>query len=741
MVLPRLPLSAKVAAPLTGSCLLFNRHIVYDRRVEVHEIVSTLQEHGISQRVLASLLGVSRRTITEWVSGRAKPRKPLVEHLEEILRTRRAGISTLTSLTTVPNASFGVRDLFSELREIFHRRSRFSSVNEATDVIASLMFVHTVSSASGGRGLKEPLLTLGPASETARTLLVFCERILHDAGFSEKLVSALRPQLRDHENALSEEILCTFARLPEDDSLSATDTMHEIFSNWLRSNFVDEKELGQYLTPPEIVSFAVNLALRNLSDKESQQLFTNDPKFGLVGDPSCGVGSFLLEYLNVCSKSPNLRGGSADEWVEQQLQSSVVAIDRSERMLRLCAMNLAIKGFHISRMIDGDALTPDADYDPAQFDNRFGMIFTNPPFGARAHHPQIPNRTIPSEVAFIYQYLQWLRPGGQLVAVIPDSVLTNTGIFQRVRSAMANEAIILNIVSLPHDAFAYAGTNTKTSILHLKKGNDSRNRCAFWVCDSLGYSVVTRASQRLKVPNGENQLEEILDQATKSIKRRPHERTIRDVDRWDAKYQIQAKTEIVPLSLIERVETPLSELLELRDDRVKPSKLGTEIFNYIEISDLPRTTLRAASQIVPCAHAPSRARQQVRRGDILLSTVRPERGACAVVFSDQDGYICSSGIAVLTPKEGIDPMRVAAALRDPDFISKLSGIASGVAYPAFQPEVLMCLSLVVPMQRLLDAGTLDRFESVTRQLETEYENLFSEVRSGSRAATPRYPTN
>ncbi len=53
---------------------------------------------------------------------------------------------------------------------------------------------------------------------------------------------------------------------------------------------------------------------------------------------------------------------------------------------------------------------------------------------------------------------------------------------------------------------------------------------------------------------------------------------------------------------------------------------------------------------IPCDEAPSRARKLVAAGDVLISTVRPERKAIGVVPADLDGAVCSTGIAVLRPK-------------------------------------------------------------------------------------------
>ena len=53
------------------------------------------------------------------------------------------------------------------------------------------------------------------------------------------------------------------------------------------------------------------------------------------------------------------------------------------------------------------------------------------------------------------------------------------------------------------------------------------------------------------------------------------------------------------------------------------------------------------SNSVETSVAPSRARKLVKAGDVLVSTVRPERGTVGIVGSHQDGSVCTTGLAVL----------------------------------------------------------------------------------------------
>ncbi len=83
--------------------------------------------------------------------------------------------------------------------------------------------------------------------------------------------------------------------------------------------------------------------------------------------------------------------------------------------------------------------------------------------------------------------------------------------------------------------------------------------------------------------------------------------------------------------------------------------------------------------------APSRARRGVRRGDTIWSTVRPNRRSHALVLSEDPELVASTGLAVLTPKQG-DFAFVYEVTKLPEFTAFLEGAAEGSAYPAVRGD-------------------------------------------------------
>src|SRR5207249_3604972 len=161
----------------------------------------------------------------------------------------------------------------------------------------------------------------------------------------------------------------------------------------------------------------------------------------------------------------------------------LVGIDKSERMVRLALTNMAMFGFPTARLHLANSLARNGE-DGKLTESLVGkvkLILTNPPFGASFQGNDLvkyqlatnwsrrfPGR-LDSELLFMERYLDWLAPGGQLVAIVPDSILTNKAVFEELRRGIANDVELCTVVSLPSVTFGVAGTNTKTSILHLRK--------------------------------------------------------------------------------------------------------------------------------------------------------------------------------------------------------------------------------------------------------------------------------
>ena len=169
---------------------------------------------------------------------------------------------------------------------------------------------------------------------------------------------------------------------------------------------------------------------------------------------------------------------------------------------------------------------------------------------------------------------------------------------------------------------------------------------------------------------------------------------------------------------------------------------GVDAFNYIDVSTVCRDPkIILSPTLTKPATAPSRARQLVKSGDVLISTVRPNLNAVAVVQDDHDGATASTGFAVMRPRhDHLSHRYLYHWSRSRPFIEDMVRKATGASYPAVSTKIVS-ESLVplppLPEQRRI-AAILDAADALRRRrraaiemLDTFQAALFAEMFGGS----------
>jgi hypothetical protein len=696
---------------------------------------AVLDFHAGDPQLLAVQLKASPASVQRWVSGAAKPRPVYEAKLRKIYSELANQPSELRE-TPMPYRVTPHHPMITEtvdatlksIRGILHKRAHLSSRSQALDELSKLLFAHVEGQRNGRGGISRKIDAHNghsiAASLKAHVDATICEHLPESLAHSVDMRD-FELKLKPQENELAGELIDCFETLQRQTSsfnFSGFDILNEVFGKFLADSFIDEKELGQYLTPPEVVRFMVGLAMHGMSESELETLC--DPKrcadFGLILDPSCGVASFLAETVHQLRERMAERTTDTERreaWLKAILGRVVVGIDKSERMIRLALTNIAMFGFPMARLHLANSLARNGT-DAKLTDSLNGkvrLILTNPPFGACFQGNDLvkykiatqwarrfPGR-LDSEILFMERYLDWLAPGGQLIAVVPDSILTNKAIFEELRRGIANDVELCTVVSLPSVTFGVAGTNTKTSILHLRKkskANSSSHRTAFAICQDIGFTVSTKANQRMKIVQGEGDLPRILNEIAEPPAKPNLVRWLEDaqvLERWDAQHHASLSAEVEQrLNRKSDADLYVSDVAELVDERADPRRWGDKRFNYIEISDIDSQTCVVYSNSIETSATPSRARKLVKAGDVLVSTVRPERGTVGVVGPHQDGSICTTGLAVLRPTS-IDSLTLAYLLKTDFVITQLMRNNVGIAYPAIDES---CLSdVLLPVRR------------------------------------------
>ena len=421
-----------------------------------------------------------------------------------------------------------IYEALSKLREGFHRSGRIDDSNAKLDEVSKLLATYlafknhqipkfpTAHSSSLVSGLQtafaatarlpqyqldggasifgaQPSLVIRPGDESLAADLVALVRDCVDLAFD----------LRAHGRPF--------------------DILNEAFGHFVRDNFRGNIEDAQYMTPPEVVDFMVDMALHEIATEDPA---AHDPsKHWTILDPSCGVGSFLGAIYH------RARGS---DWLDPS-RLRLYGQDKVERMVRLSTINLELFDVEEHRITIGNSLERNSPIDG--LNGKVDLILTNPPFGARfdrgyvaaacgANTPcfsamrRAPGM-VDSELLFVDRDLQLLRDGGHLLIVVPDGVVSAKGAAAVLRQYLSRIATLRTVVEFPATAFAQAGTRTKTALLYLQKGRSAKAGGVFMgVSQDLGFQVSSRKGVQVKIPEGTNDLREVLAEYTDARRNR-----------------------------------------------------------------------------------------------------------------------------------------------------------------------------------------------------------------------------
>lgn len=206
-------------------------------------------------------------------------------------------------------------------------------------------------------------------------------------------------------------------------------------------------------------------------------------------DPAIGTGGFLIAGVQEIKQLFLKRGVKYDQLrdlVRDVANTNFFGIDFNPFLVKVAQMNMVMHGDGSSNIVHANSLEVASNWnDEAKRKvhlGEFDIVVTNPPFGTKAviDNPDIlgrfelttfnagsPRTALPPEQLFIERCLDFLKPGGLLGIVLPDSILSNPGLTW-IREWLVKKAYIVASIDLPVETFE-PHTGTQTSILILRK--------------------------------------------------------------------------------------------------------------------------------------------------------------------------------------------------------------------------------------------------------------------------------
>jgi type I restriction enzyme S subunit len=151
-------------------------------------------------------------------------------------------------------------------------------------------------------------------------------------------------------------------------------------------------------------------------------------------------------------------------------------------------------------------------------------------------------------------------------------------------------------------------------------------------------------------------------------------------------------------------------------------KAGAEIgeIQYVDIASVDVGRI-SKTQTIEYSEAPGRARRKGQHGDIIWSTVRPNRRAYAQLIDPPTNLVMSTGFAVISPVR-LPSSLLKQMLSTDAFVGYLSSRATGATYPAVTPSVFEEARFVVA-----DEATNSKFNELAEPIDTLIAFLKSEI--------------
>lgn len=229
------------------------------------------------------------------------------------------------------------------------------------------------------------------------------------------------------------------------------DTKGELYEGLLQKNAEDSKSgAGQYFTPRPLIDAMV-------ACMQPEPMKT-------IADPACGTGGFFLAAYNWLAASRSLNK-KQKEFLRNEtfLGNEIVPSTR-----RMCLMNMFL---HNIGNIDADPAIERADALLSKPDTYVDYVLANPPFGKKSsititnadggedkdtliyERQDFWATTTNKQFNFLQHIVAMLKDTGKAAVVLPDNVLFEGGVGERVRRKWLETCDIHTILRLPTGIF------------------------------------------------------------------------------------------------------------------------------------------------------------------------------------------------------------------------------------------------------------------------------------------------
>ena len=517
------------------------------------------------------------------------------------------------------------------------------------------------------------------------------------------------------------------------------------------------RELGQYFTPRKIVKFMTKLANPKIKRVDGEI------KIDLILDACCGSGGFLIDamadLLEKIKANPSLRDNE-DELLEAIKLNSIFGIEANPKISKIARMNMYAHGDGGSRIYCADSLDKKIVITQGTNKNikkemeelrdilmnkgtKFDIVLTNPPFSMTYNSKDKDERvvleeygseeqdknisyevgtkklkaSVKSNVLFVARYLDLLTQKGRMFIILDNSIL-NSYSHREYRNFIRKNFIIKAVFQLPTHTFVNQEAGGITSILYLQKKNGKEQPPVFMrVVNNVGHNTAGKEQAfddfddilkeykkyeeegklyfkgEKSIGNFENddlflaEPENISDRLDVFFNQPSYHKLLKKIQ----KAEKDGKCEIKKLTDFEKVE-----LIE------ETKEEDTKIYKYIEISSIDKERgfiINGEWEEGIKTQLAERAKLPIKENDVIFSKPFRSLQKVAIIPSELDGHLASSGFYGIRPKNYSEACLLWGIFRSELIQKQFNHISSGYTQRELSDEYLTNLLIPIPKDK------------------------------------------
>lgn len=241
------------------------------------------------------------------------------------------------------------------------------------------------------------------------------------------------------------------------------DVLGSFYGEFVKYGGNDGNALGIVLTPRHITNLMCELIDINHTD--------------FVLDPCCGSGGFLATAMNRMLNEVNTKDS-----IKNIKQNQIHGIELTQNLFTTATTNMILRGDGKSNLRRDDIFHVNKE----EYTGKINKVLLNPPYS----QAKTKNLSHLSEISFVKEALAYMKTGGKLAAIVPQSTMIGkTKNDKNYKREILEKHSLDTVITLNKDTFYGVGVNPCIAIFTAGIPQDDKKRVNFVNFADDGYVV------------------------------------------------------------------------------------------------------------------------------------------------------------------------------------------------------------------------------------------------------------